>query len=90
MGGAKLNKGEKRRVINVAFFSKGIINVQSNEARSEESIRLLERFAGVFDGTYTRFLDLKKAEAQVREAKIEAALERVRSRSMAMHQSSMS
>ena len=34
----------------------------------------------VFEQTYTRFLDLQKAEAQAREAKIEAALERVRSR----------
>jgi len=87
MGGARLNKGEKRRVINVAFFSKGLINVQSNEERSEESIRLLERFAGVFDGTYTRFLDLKKAEAQARESQIELALERVRAKTMAMQKS---
>jgi len=87
MGGAKLNKGEKRHVINVAFFSKGLINVQSTEARSEESVRLLERFAGVFEGTYTRFLDLKKAEAQARESQIELALERVRARTMAMQHS---
>ncbi len=51
-------------------------------------MKLLDRFAGVFDLTFTRFLDLKKAEAQAREAQIEAALERVRSRSMAMHNSS--
>ncbi|MGZ3925894.1 MAG: hypothetical protein ACXVJG_02995 [Mucilaginibacter sp.] len=88
MGGAKFNPEEKRRVINVAFFSKGLINVQSSEERSAESIRLLERFAGVFDGTYTRFLDLKKAEAQVREAQIEAALERTRTQSMIMQHSS--
>ena len=46
---------------------------------------ILVRFAGVFDQTYTRFLDLKNAEAQARESQIEAALERVRSRSLAMH-----
>ncbi|MDE3142945.1 MAG: hypothetical protein KGL19_02240, partial [Bacteroidota bacterium] len=86
-GGAKFNPEEKRRIINVAFFSKGLLNVQSNEDRSEESIRLLERFATVFEQTYTRFLDLQKAEVQAREAQIEAALERVRSRSMAMHKS---
>jgi hypothetical protein len=28
----------------------------------------------VFDQSYTRFLDLQKAEAQAREAQIEAAL----------------
>ena len=87
MGGAKHNPNEKRRVINVAFFSKGLINVQSSEERSAESIRLLERFAGVFDGTYTRFLDLKKAEAQARLAQIELSLERVRAKTMAMHNS---
>ncbi len=87
MGGAKYNPDEKQRIINVAFFSKGLLNVQSNMARSEESIQLLERFAKVFEQTYTRFLDLQKAETQAREAQIEAALEKVRSRSMAMHKS---
>ncbi len=41
---------------------------------------LFTRFAKVFEQTYTRFLDLKKAEAQAREAQIETALEKVRSR----------
>ena len=40
-----------------------------------------------FDLAYKSFLDLQKAEAQTREAKIEAALERVRSRSMGMQKS---
>jgi len=84
MGGAAFNPDEKRRVINVAFFSKGLINVQSNEERSAESIRLLERFAAVFEGTYTRFLDLKNAEAQARESQIQLGLERVRAKAMAM------
>ena len=86
-GGAAINPNEKRRIINVAFFSKGLLNVQSKEERSEESIKLLERFASVFEQTYTRFLDLQKAEAQARESQIEAALERVRSKTMAMHNS---
>ncbi|WP_163500672.1 hypothetical protein, partial [Escherichia coli] len=42
----------------------------------------------VFEQAYTRFLDLQRAEAQAREAQIEAALERVRSKAMAMHNSS--
>lgn len=50
-----------------------------------EENAILMRFGKVFQQTYTRFLDLQKAEAQAREAQIEAALERVRSRSMAMH-----
>ena len=87
MGGAGYNPEEKRRIINVAFFSKGLINVQSTVERSVESLRLLERFANVFESTYTRFLDLKKAEAQAREAQIELALERVRAKTMAMQHS---
>ncbi len=54
---------------------------------TEEENAVLMRFGKVFQQTYTRFLDLQKAEAQAREAQIEAALERVRSRSMAMHKS---
>ena len=78
----------KRRVQNVATFSKGILTIITPEPRPQETIQLLERFAAVFDHTYTRFLDLQKAEAQAREAQIETALERVRSRSLAMHHSS--
>jgi len=77
----------KRRVQNVATFSKGILTIITPEPRPQETIDLLERFASVFDGTYTRFLDLQKAEAQAREAQIETAMERVRSRTMAMQNS---
>jgi signal transduction histidine kinase len=76
-----------RRVVHSAFFSKGMLALATNEPRPQESLQLLERFAKVFDSTYTRFLDLQKAEAQAREAKIEAGLERVRSRAMAMQTS---
>jgi len=86
MGGAGV-KPEKKRIINVAFFSQGLLNVQSLESRSVESVLLLERFAKVFEQTYTRFLDLQKAEAQAREAQIQLALERVRARTMAMQKS---
>ena len=47
--GAAINSDEKRRIINVAFFSKGLLNVQSTVERFEESIKLLERFASVFE-----------------------------------------
>ena len=77
----------KRRVQNVATFSKGILTIITPEPRPQETIQLLERFAAVFDGTYTRFFDLQKAEAQAREGQIEGALERVRSTSLAMHSS---
>ncbi len=59
----------------------------SNESFSEEENAVAIRFGHVFEQTYTRFLDLQKAETQAREAQIEAALERVRAASMAMHKS---
>ncbi|MFZ0490560.1 MAG: ATP-binding protein [Salegentibacter sp.] len=67
------------------FFNEGILFAFASESFSEESVTILNRFAKVFEQTYTRFLDLQKAEAQAREAQIEAALERVRSRTMAMY-----
>ncbi len=78
---------ESQRILQVAYFSKGMLALGTNEPRPSESLQLLERFAAVFDLTYTRFLDLKNAEAQAREAKTEAALERVRAKAMAMHKS---
>jgi len=79
---------EKQWIINIIFFSKGMLSFSSDKEISKEAFQLLERFAAVFDGTYTRFLDLQKAEAQVRETQIEVGLERVRSRSLAMHNTS--
>ncbi len=54
---------------------------------TDEENETLMRFGKVFQQTYTRFLDLQKAEAQAREARIETALERVRAKAMAMHNS---
>ncbi len=53
---------------------------------SENDIDVLKRVARVFEQAYIRFLDLQRAEAQAREANIEAALEKIRSRSLGMHQ----
>ncbi len=82
----KLLPGD-RWIIHIAYFSKGMLALSTNEPRPAESLQLLERFAVVFEQTYTRFLDLQKAEAQAREAQIENALEKVRSRTMAMQKS---
>src|SRR6185503_7430901 len=76
-----------RRVHSFGFYSHGWILATTHEPQSAETIQILERFASVFSLTYRRFLDLQKAEAQAREAHIEAALERVRSKTMAMHNS---
>ena len=78
---------DERWVIHCAFFSKGVLSFSTTTPHDAQTMQLLERFAQVFDGTYTRFLDLQKAEAQAWEAQSEAALERVRSRAMAMRHS---
>lgn len=81
------NGPAEQRAFSMANFSKGIMGVVSNDPLSTETTHVLERFAKVFDGTYTRFLDLQKAEAQTREAQIELGLERVRARAMSMQKS---
>ncbi|QMU28335.1 nuclear transport factor 2 family protein [Adhaeribacter radiodurans] len=63
-----------------------IYNYSGIPFSEEQNITVL-RFGNVFEQTFTRFLDLQKAEEQAREAQIETALERVRSCSMAMQKS---
>jgi len=70
---------------NVFFFTDGVLFAFTQNPLKEEAKKVLERFASVFGQTYRRYLDLQKAEAQARESQIEAALERVRARTMAMH-----
>ena len=69
-----------------AIFKGGYLLVIALKPKPDAK-NLLERFAKVFEQTYTRYLDLQKAEAQAREAEIEVALERVRARTMAMQKS---
>ena len=69
------------------FYSEGILFAFAPNPISEEAASVLTRFAGVFGQTYRRYLDLKKAEAQAREAQIEVSLERVRAKAMAMQHS---
>ncbi len=76
----------ERLALHIINFRHGFLGINYLEPH-EEVVPILQRFAKVFEQTYTRFLDLQKAEAQAREAQIEAALERVRSRSMGMHKS---
>ncbi len=86
--GVPFNKDfQVRREHTIAYFSKGFMGLVSFEPQPKETTRLLERFAGVFNLTFTRYLDLKQAEEQAREAVIEAALEKVRGKAMAMHNS---
>jgi signal transduction histidine kinase len=76
----------KQQIDHVIFFKYGYLLFITLEP-APEAQDIFKRFAKVFEQTYTRFLDLKKAEAQVREAQIEASLERVRSRTLAMQKS---
>ena len=76
----------KFQVDHVANFSHGNLVFITYE-HFPEMHDVFKRFAKVFEQTYTRFLDLQKAEAQAREAKIEAALEKVRAKAMSMHSS---
>ncbi|HMQ07205.1 MAG TPA: nuclear transport factor 2 family protein, partial [Saprospiraceae bacterium] len=81
--------GQKNFTISAAGTKNSWIQIFSFSGKtlSDDESVILKRFAYVFDQCYTRFLDLEKAEAQAREAQIEAALERVRTRAMAMHSS---
>jgi len=76
--------------ISMVAVKNAIFNINDFEGKAltENEVDIIKRFARVFEQAYIRFIDLQKAEAQAREAQIEAALERVRSRSMAMHKSS--
>ncbi|MFI5157012.1 MAG: hypothetical protein ACHQEM_12545, partial [Chitinophagales bacterium] len=68
------------------FFSKGYLFIISNEPLVEYH-DVFNRMGTVFQQTYTRFLDLQRAESQARESQIQLALERVRARTMAMQRS---
>ncbi|MBP6688341.1 MAG: hypothetical protein KA160_10835, partial [Lacibacter sp.] len=78
------NKALKRYVAGFTFFKYSGLQTVSENQISEDELKILERFGRVFEQSYTRFLDLQKAEAQARESQIEAAMEKVRSRSLAM------
>ncbi len=70
-----------------AFMKYGCFGVMVKNTLQEDEKKILHRFAVEFERAYTRFLDLQKAEAQAREAQIEASLERIRSRTMGMQKS---
>ncbi len=80
-------RAAEKILLSASFNNFGCLNFASLEPLSDEHFDILLRFAKVFDLTYTRFNDIKKAEAQAREAQIELALDKVRSRTMAMQKS---
>ena len=60
-----------RRVQTIAYFSQGYIGIASPDDQPEETTKLLERFAAVFNLTYTRFNDLKQAEKLAHQANLD-------------------
>ena len=74
------------QINHLSFFTHGFLLFITYE-KVPEAHDIFRRFTQIFEQTYTRFLDLKKAEAQARKAQIEAALERTRTQSMLMQHS---
>jgi len=62
----------------VFFFEEGGLYTFSLEPHSEEQKAVLEKFTAVFSLTFRRYQDLKKSEANGREAVKQAALDRIR------------
>jgi signal transduction histidine kinase/predicted amino acid-binding ACT domain protein len=83
----KTTKYKKRQVSYVCYFKEGGLFVITENELSGEKKQIILRFTKVFSLTYRRYLDIVKAETQTREAQIEASLERVRAKALAMHSS---
>ena len=85
----KLILESKNYGISIAFEKNSAILIPTRMGKlvSSDQKEILKRFAKVFEQSYTRFLDLQKAEAQARESQVQLALERVRARTMAMQRS---
>jgi hypothetical protein len=87
MAGAGHKTLNKEEAFQSFFFEQGAINITTKKPLSEEERAIMVRFANVFGLIYLRFVDLQKAELQANEARVEASLERVRGRSLAMQKS---
>jgi signal transduction histidine kinase len=70
-----------------APFSRGVLGLDFAIEPPDDVEPILTKLGSVFGMAYQRFEDLQKAEAQARESRIEAALERIRSQSLAMQSS---
>ncbi|HYE96381.1 MAG TPA: hypothetical protein VD962_09240, partial [Rubricoccaceae bacterium] len=66
---------------------KGHVFAVLSEAPSEEVLWVLRRFSVLFSQAYARYQDLQQAEVHARKSQIEAALERVRAKALAMRRS---
>ena len=66
------------------FFKEGIVACHAPRHMGDDELAILKRFTDVFGFAYARFLELQQKEQQNRELTIQNALERVRSRALAM------
>ena len=75
--------------LNYYWYSLGpvALGVSTYQPLTQEENQLFQRFRNVFELAYKRYIDITNAEAQARESQIQLALERVRARTMAMHNS---
>src|SRR5262249_14708237 len=69
------------------MFKEGDVYAWTDKELTQEDLNIFRRFTTVISLTYKRHKDLQQAEAQAREAQIETALEKVRSRTLAMQRS---
>ena len=69
------------------FHDHGWISFRTEVPLQDGDVDVLQRLTAVFDFAYRRFLDLQDKEQRAREAKIQVALERVRSRALDMRSS---
>lgn len=83
-----VNKFPNQLVFYCFNFSHGYLHIHTEHPLSHDNESILARLTQAFSMAYTRFLDLQKAEEQAKEAQIEAGIERVRAKSMAMHHTS--
>jgi signal transduction histidine kinase len=65
----------------------GYVGFGHDREATEEEKHFVKKIATEFERLYQRFIDLQRTETQIREAQIEASLERVRASAMTMHSS---
>ncbi len=82
-------KMENINSLHYYFYSiaSGAIGISAFKPITVKELDILKRFRNVFGLAYRRYMDVSLAESQARESQIEAALERVRARAMAMQKS---
>jgi signal transduction histidine kinase len=68
----------ERHIANGYLFKEGALFAYTEDYFTEEESQVFQRFTNVFTLTYSRYLDLKQAEAREEDAVKQASLDRVR------------